>query len=100
MTQARFVEAARREILAEVTYYQEVQIELATKFLESVEQATARALAYSMTGPPGAKGTRRVFLKDFPFALFYRPNDQGIIVIALAHHARRPGYWRDRTEGR
>jgi toxin ParE1/3/4 len=41
-----------------------------------------------------------MFLKDFPFALVYRPDENGIVVFALAHHARRPKYWRDRIDDR
>jgi hypothetical protein len=41
-----------------------------------------------------------MFLRDFPFALVYRPDDMGIVVFALAHHARRPGYWRGRLDDR
>jgi len=41
-----------------------------------------------------------MFLKDFPFALVYRSDDMGIIVFALAHHARRPGYWHGRMDDR
>jgi hypothetical protein len=73
---------------------------LGAKFLAALEDATARALAYPTTGSPAAKGTRRVFLKDFPFTLVYSPDDQGITVFAIAHHSRRPNYWRSRTVDR
>ncbi|MFM7452519.1 MAG: type II toxin-antitoxin system RelE/ParE family toxin [Cyanobium sp.] len=63
---------------------------LGTKFLEAVEDATARALAYPLAGSPAQHITRRVFLRDFPFSLVYRSDEQGITIYALAHHARRP----------
>lgn len=97
MNRVRFVEPARLEVLAEVVYYQQVEVGLGTKFLEAVEDATARALAYPLAGSPAQNKTRRVFLRDFPFALVYRSDEQGITIYALAHHARRPGYWRSRT---
>lgn len=34
-----------------------------------------------------------MFLKEFPFALIYCSDEQGIIIYAMAHPARRPGYW-------
>ena len=98
MNRARFVEPARLEVLAEVGYYHRVEAGLGTKFLKSVEDATARALAYPLAGSPAQHRTRRVFLRDFPFALVYRSDEQGITIYALAHHARRPGYWRSRTD--
>ena len=100
MKRARFADTARSELLAKVAYYEDKEPGLGQKFLLAVEEATARALAYPLTGTPASKRTRRTFLKDFPFALVYRPDDIGIIVFALAHHARRPGYWRSRLDDR
>lgn len=100
MNCVQFIEPARLEILAEVTYYHRVEEGLGTKFLEAVEGATALALTYPLAGTPAQYKTRRVFLRDFPFALIYRSDDQGITVYALADHARRPGYWRSRTDYR
>jgi len=97
---ARFVAPARRELLAEVAYYSNKESGLGSRFLTAVEDATARALAYPLTGTPASENTRRMFLKDFPFALVYRPDENGIVVLALAHHARRPEYWRDRIDDR
>jgi plasmid stabilization system protein ParE len=98
VNRARFVEPARLEVLAEVDYYHRLEPGLGQKFLEALEDATARALAFPQAGSPAPSGTRRVFLKDFPFALVYRSDEQGITIYALAHHARRPGYWRNRRD--
>ena len=50
MNRARFVETARLVVLAEVCYYHRVEAGLGTKFIEAVEDATARALAYPFAG--------------------------------------------------
>ena len=100
MKRARFVAPARREVLAEVAYYRAKELELGSRFLASVEDATSRALSYPLTGTPASNNTRRVFLKYFPFALVYRPDEEGIVVFALANHARRPEYWRNRIVDR
>jgi plasmid stabilization system protein ParE len=97
---AHFVAPARRELLEEVAYYNNIELGLGSRFLTAIEDATARALAYPLTGTPASENTRRMFLKDFPFALVYRPDDNGIVVFALAHHARRPKYWRVRIDDR
>lgn len=100
MTRVQFVELARLEVLAGVGYYHRVEAGLGAKSLEAVEDSSARALAYSLAGSPAQNRTRRVFLRDFPFALVYCSDEQGITIYALAHHARRPGYWRSRTDDR
>ena len=100
MSRARFVARARHEFLAEVAYYNEAQPGLGWRFTAAVEEATARALAFPLAGSPSVANTRRVFLKDFPFSLFYRPEGNGIVVFAVSHHARRTGHWVGRTDKR
>ena len=46
-----------------------------------------------MAGQPYRSKTRRVFVKGYPFFLVYRPETAGIVILAVAHEARRPGYW-------
>ena len=48
MNRVRFFESAKLEVLAEVVYYHRVEAGLGAKFLEAVEDATARALAYQL----------------------------------------------------
>ena len=100
MSQVRFVDPARREFLAQVEYYEQEEPGLGARFAAYVEEATVRALAFPLSGPSASKNTRRVFVRDFPFSIVYRPEDEGILVFAVAHHARRPGYWRSREPGR
>jgi plasmid stabilization system protein ParE len=97
---ARFIAPARREFLAEVAYYNGREPGLGARFAAAVEDATARAVAFPLTGSPASKNTRRVFVKDFPFALVYRPDEHGIVIFALAHHSRRPEYWQPRVQER
>ena len=44
----------------------------------------------------GAKwvlGTRRLVMRRFPFQVVYRLYPDHILIVALAHQRRRPGYW-------
>jgi len=94
---ARFIAAARREFLAEVNFYNEAQPGLGARFASAVEEAAARALAFPLAGSPSAANTRRVILKDFPFSLFYRPENGDIVIFAVSNHARHPGHWQARA---
>ena len=100
MNRARFIAAARLEFLAEVIYYSEAQAGLGARFTAAVEEAAARALAFPLSGSPYRSNARRVLVKDFPFSLIYRPEPEGIVIFAVAHHARRPYYWRSRVRAR
>ena len=100
MKRARFVAPAREEFLAEVAYYNGARAGLGAQFTSAVEEATARALAFPLAGSPSESNTRRVIVKKFPFSVIYRPEPEGIVIFALAHHSRLPGYWRNRASGR
>ena len=100
MKRARFVGEAREEFLTEVAYYNNVQPGLGARFTKAVEEATARALAFPLSGSPSVSKTRRMFLKGFPFSLFYRPEEEGIVVFATSHNSRKPRYWVGRTRDR
>lgn len=70
MRRARFVAPARRELLAEVAYYNNKELGLGDLILATVKEATARALAYPLTGRPVSESTRRFVLKDFSSKTF------------------------------
>ena len=58
-----------------------------------------------MTWPlwPGVRdrvGVHRFLLARFPFAVGYIVQADGIVVLAIAHVRRRPGYWFSRLTGK
>ena len=40
----------------------------------------------------------RLLLRRFPYAVVVRESAEEVLVIAFAHTARRPGYWRHRLK--
>jgi toxin ParE1/3/4 len=98
MKRARFLAPARREFLAEVAYYHMQEPGLGARFTAAAETAAATALAFPVSGAPASKNTRRVFVRGFPFSIVYRPESDGILIVAVAHHSRRPEYWHLRVQ--
>lgn len=43
-------------------------------------------------------GTRRFILNRFPFSTMYLTLDATGHIVAVAHHSRKPGYWRKRLK--
>jgi plasmid stabilization system protein ParE len=97
VSRARFLTEAEAEFLHEIAYYAEKQPKGAIRFREAVEAATTRALAFPKAGLAYLVNTRRVFVRGYPFFLVYREEPDGIVVFALAHESRRPGYWASRA---
>lgn len=59
---------------------------------ERIEEAPER-------NPPvqSAPEFRRVVCPRFPYSVIYRSTATEIVVVAVAHHARRPRFWRSRS---
>jgi toxin ParE1/3/4 len=47
-----------------------------------------------------ANGIRRVSMRGFPFAVFFREVDGAVQVLAIAPHRKRPNYWIPRSTKR
>jgi toxin ParE1/3/4 len=41
---------------------------------------------------------RAFVLKRFSHSIYYQVRGDEVFVIAFPHHARKPGYWRDRVD--
>ncbi|WP_228614603.1 type II toxin-antitoxin system RelE/ParE family toxin [Alkalimonas sp.] len=89
----KFIAPARREFLQEVLYYNEQKPGLGAAFVLDIEEATVRAVTFPEAGSPAPMNTKRVFAQKFPFSVVYRPDNEGIVVFAVAHHSRKPKYW-------
>jgi len=41
---------------------------------------------------------RRRLIRRFPFGILYRIEPEEIVIVAVAHLLRKPGYWRKRIK--
>ena len=48
------------------------------------------------TWPAFDHGTRRFLLRRYPYNLIYRVEPTRLVIVAVAHAHRRPGYWKQR----
>jgi len=51
-----------------------------------------------VTGIDAPFEIRRAKLHRFPYHLFFSVRDEEVVVLAIAHERREPGYWSDRTD--
>ena len=71
--------------------------EAAAECFEAELRRAAEFIAlFPSAGSPGAGGTRRLLLHGFPHTFVYRFADGFVLVLAVAHERREPGYWRRR----
>ena len=70
---------------------------LAQLFLEEFERGVDLLLRHPNLGVRWRAGRRRLVLDTFPYSIIYAPTDEQLRIYAVAHHSRRPDYWRSRS---
>ena len=92
----RFDPAAQRELNEAADFYDAEDPGLGGAFLDAIERAIKQIQAFPESPPISLAPVRTKVLSAFPFSVIYWVTDEVIIVLAVAHHRRRPGYWRGR----
>ncbi len=92
--------AAQEEAEAAARYYAERNQRAAVAFTVELDAAVREIERAPHAFPEHTHGTRRVLLHSFPFSVVYRFDDTHVLIVAIAHGSRRPGYWagRESTE--
>jgi plasmid stabilization system protein ParE len=94
--QISFHPAAAAEVEAAVQWYAERSSIAAAAFAAEVNTCVERVREAPERWPRYVYETRRYLFPHFPFSLVYRVRHEEIEIVAVAHHRRRPGYWRSR----
>jgi len=71
----------------------------ALRFYNEVERGVALIAEAPARWPTYLAGTRRVVLRQFPYSLVYLAKEPLPLIVAVAHHKRRPRYWEPRLGG-
>jgi hypothetical protein len=88
-----------REEMSESFYFYEARLDgLGLRFLSAVEQTVQRISAHPDAGAPFTGELRKRIVPGFPYNIIYRVWEDYIYLVAVAHHSRRPGYWRERAD--
>ena len=96
MPSVEFHPEAQAELTAATEWYLERSVTAAANFVAEVEHAVKQIGEAPLRYPQTLHGRRRFVLLNFPYDLVYRMHQGRAEVIAVAHHHRRPGYWRQR----
>jgi plasmid stabilization system protein ParE len=91
---------ASAEFDAAVERYESLSVGLGESFVDEVEAIVARIEESPAQFPvwQGNPSFRRAVLPEtFPFVVFFRELNDCIRILAVAHGARKPGYWARRT---
>jgi hypothetical protein len=83
-------------LLREIAYLEQRATGLGRRLFTEVQRAERFVTQFPQASPEISPGIRKRLLWKFPYSLIYSVEDEVLLVLALAHHRRRPGYWLDR----
>lgn len=91
-----FLPEADREMIEAARYYQSLSSGLGDDYLAEVERAVQSIASSPQTWPVLEGDLRRRLIKRFPFVILYRIEPNKILIVAVAHLRKKPGYWKKR----
>ena len=86
---AEFEEAAR--------YYAGQQAGLDLRFIESVEATIQLIVENPSRWRVLDEDVRRCLTRVFPYGVLYTIEPNFVLIVAVSHCSREPGYWKHRT---
>ena len=93
MTQVKYHEAAEDELLREIGYLELQAAGLGRRFLAEIRRAEDLIAQFPESAAEILPGIRRCVLRRFRYSLVYAIERDCLVILAIAHHSRRPGYW-------
>lgn len=101
MPTVRFHREAEEEAAEVALWYDNQQIDLGQDFLRELNRSMVAIIEGPHIWPcwPGTMtsiGVRKFLMTRFPYAIAYTVDEDGPVIVAVAHLKRRPRYWSDR----
>lgn len=96
MIDVRLLEGAEADLIDAATFLEHRLPGLGTRFTDSVQRSLVRLAENPDMGAPLGLTYRKLRVSRFSYNLIYRIEAEEVLVVAVAHHRRRPNYWRSR----
>lgn len=77
-------------------YYSQINAELGGRFYDEIEALISDIRRYPLRYPIYDAPARRHFSRRFPYSLIYRDDPDRVVIVAVMHMSREPGYWKSR----
>lgn len=104
MPSVKILEEAVSEAIEAAVWYEGEKPGLGIDFSKEVEatiELLEEGLLPQVAANPGFEkfNAKRVLLRRFPYDIITITRNEEVLIIAVAHHSRKPGYWRERAKG-
>ena len=87
---------ALKEYADAVRYYTEQRTEVAQAFINAIEDAVYRVRESPTRYNAIDDDVRRCITRRFPYGILYTIEQDYILILAVMHCSREPGYWKSR----
>lgn len=88
---------AQEDLREAAQFYREnAGIALSQSLLQEFEHSASLLLEHPGLGVIWRYGKRRLVMRRFRYAIIYTVAGEQVRILPVAHHSRRPGYWRNR----
>ncbi|AFY78036.1 plasmid stabilization system protein [Pleurocapsa sp. PCC 7327] len=87
---------ALNEYTEAVQYYTEQRVEVAQAFVNAIEDTVYRIGEAPTRYTEIDDDVRRCMAKRFPYGILYTIEQDYILILAVMHCSREPGYWKNR----
>ncbi len=87
---------ALEELADAACYCESLQTGLGKRLHRLVQQIEAEIVEHSETGFIHDHGTRMRLVRKFPYGVIFKSYSDRILIVAVTHLSRKPGYWRRR----
>jgi toxin ParE1/3/4 len=77
-------------------HYAQQQAGLDLRFIVCVENAVEVILEDPLRWRPFNEDVRRCLTRVFPYGILYTIESDFVLIVAVAHCSREPGYWKQR----
>lgn len=93
MTPVKYHEAAEDELLNAIGYLEHRAKGLGRRFFGEVRRAERLIAQFPESAEEIRLGIRKRLLRKFRYSLIYSVEQDGLLILAVAHQSRRPEYW-------
>lgn len=80
-------------MLDEIGYLESRAKGLGRRFFAEIRRAESIIAEFPESGQEIRPGIRKTMVRKFRHSLIYAVEKEGLLILVVAHHARRPGYW-------
>jgi len=96
---SEFLPEADEEFREAARYYENEAPGVGLAFIAEVHRAISLVISHPRSAKRVRGSIRKKMLSHFPYSLLYSIESSLILIVAVAHHKRRPTYWRNRLKG-